>query len=90
MTVNILGEEGRFARVGFAVVLDATAISSAVGNKTPLMRDAALTILTGYGSEDLQSQAGMERLRAELTNEIVALFPDGEVIRVVLTELLVQ
>ena len=90
MTVNLVGEEGRYARVGFAVVLDSTAESGAVGMKVPLMRDATLTVMTGFDSTELQTAAGMERLRQELSDAIVAIFPDGEVIRAVLTELIVQ
>ena len=90
MTVNLVGEEGRYARVGFAVVLDATAESGAVGKKMPLMRDATLTVMTGFNSAELQTAEGMERLRDELSDAVVAIFPDGEVIRAVLTELIVQ
>jgi flagellar FliL protein len=90
MTVNLVGEEGRYARVGFAVVLDSTAESGAVGVKVPLMRDATLTVMTGFDSTELQTAEGMERLRHELSDAIVAFFPDGEVIRAVLTELIVQ
>lgn len=90
LTVNLVGEEGRYARVAFAVVLDSTANQSIVGGKVPLMRDAALTTMTGFNSEELQTEAGMERLRQELSDAMVALFPDGEVLRAVLTELIVQ
>ena len=90
MTVNLVGEEGRYARVGFAVVLDSTAESGAVGMKVPLMRDATLTVMTVFDSTELQTAEGMERLRQELSDAIVAIFPDGEVIRAVLTELIVQ
>jgi flagellar FliL protein len=90
LTVNIVGEENRYARVGFAVVLNATADSGAVGLKVPLLQDAALAILTRYDAATLQSPEGQERLRQELSEASVALFPDGEVLRAVLTELIVQ
>ncbi len=90
LTVNLVGEEGRYARVGFAVVLTDLADSGAVAGKIPLMRDAALSIMTGFTSTELQSAEGMERLRQELSDALVALFPDGEVLRAVLTELIVQ
>ena len=90
MTVNLIGEEGRYARIGFAVVLDSTADSGAVGKKMPLMRDATLTVMTEFDSVELQTAEGMERLRKELSDAVVAIFPDGEVIRAVLTELIVQ
>jgi flagellar basal body-associated protein FliL len=46
--------------------------------------------MTGFGSAELQTREGMERLRQALTDEMVALFPGGEVLRAVLTELIVQ
>jgi flagellar basal body-associated protein FliL len=46
--------------------------------------------MTGFDSVELQTAEGMERLRKELSDAVVAIFPDGEVIRAVLTELIVQ
>jgi flagellar FliL protein len=90
LTVNLVGEEGRFARLGFAVVLKEGADTSVVGAKLPLLRDAAITVMTGYGSTELQTAEGMTKLRQELSDEMASLFPDGEIIRAVLTELIVQ
>jgi flagellar FliL protein len=90
LTVNLVGEEGRYAKVGFAMVLVQGANQTLVAGKLPLVRDAALSIMTGFGSAELQTQEGMDRLRGEMTDAAVELFPDGEVIRIVLTELIVQ
>lgn len=90
LTVNLMNEEGRYARVGFAVVLAEGANQGAVGARIPLMRDAAISTMTNFDSAELQSAEGMERLRTELSAAMVALFPDGEVLRAVLTELIVQ
>lgn len=90
MTVNLVGEEGRYARLGFAVVLDSLADSGAVGSKVPLLQDAALGIMVHYDAATLQTVEGQEQLRQELSDASVALFPDGEVLRAVLTELIVQ
>jgi flagellar protein FliL len=90
MTVNLMGEEGRYARIGFAVVLSVEADRAIVGTKVPLMRDAALSTMTAYTSDELQSPDGVERVRADLTEAMVDLFPDGAIIRAVLTELIVQ
>lgn len=90
LTVNITGEESRYARVGFAVVLDSLADPTVVEGKLPLLQDAALQVMVKYDSATLQSVAGQEQLRQELSDASVALFPDGEVLRAVLTELIVQ
>ena len=90
LTVNITGEESRYARLGFAVVLDSLADPGVVEGRLPLLQDAALSIMVKYDSATLQSAVGQEQLRQELSNASVALFPDGEVLRAVLTELIVQ
>jgi flagellar basal body-associated protein FliL len=72
------------------MVLVQGANQTLVAGKLPLVRDAALSIMTGFGSAELQTQEGMDRLRGEMTDAAVELFPDGEVIRIVLTELIVQ
>ncbi len=90
MTVNLVGEEGRYARLGFAVVLDSLADSGVVGSKVPLLQDAALGVMVHYDAATLQTVEGQEQLREELSDASVALFPDGEVLRAVLTELIVQ
>ena len=71
-------------------MLSADADNGVVGARVPLLRDAALTIMTDFSSAELQTAAGMERLRPSLSERAVELFPDGEVLRAVLTELIVQ
>ncbi len=90
LTVNLVGEENRYARLGFAVVLDSLADAGAVESKLPLLQDAAIGVMVHYDSTTLQSVEGQEQLRQELTDASIALFPDGEVLRAVLTELIVQ
>ncbi len=90
MTVNIGGDGTRYARLGFAVVLNAEATPETVAEKIPLLQDAAIRIMAGFTAEELVTTDGQDRLREALTEEAVALFPDGEVLRAVLTELIVQ
>lgn len=87
MTVNL--PEDHYAKVGFALVLSAEAVADEVKAHLPLMQDAALEILTGFDADELHSHEGMERLKTELTEHATAEF-EGQVLRVVLTELLVQ
>lgn len=80
----------RYAKVGIAVVLSQTADSGLVGNRVPLIQDAAITVLTHFTAEQLLTDTGLEDLRKQLTDATVELFPDGDVMRVVLTQLVVQ
>ena len=91
MTVNLADEEElRYARVGIAVVLSETADSAVVGTKIPLVQDAAITVIAGMSSDDLRTPSGIEALRSTLTARAVEMFPDGDVVRVVLTEMIIQ
>lgn len=89
LTTNLAGST-RYARVGIALVLTADADPAAVASRLALVKDAAISEIGSHEAETLQSDGGTEALRVGLTERIVALFPDGEVSRVALTELLVQ
>jgi flagellar protein FliL len=89
MTAN-LSQSGRYARVTFAVVLREGADAAAVEASFPLLQDAALTTLSGLSADDLRGPEGVGELRAELTDAARRLHPDGDVSRVVLTDLVIQ
>lgn len=89
LTTNLAGST-RYARVGIALVLTADADATAVESRFALVKDAAISEIGSHTAETLQAATGTEQLRAGLAERIVPLFPDGEVSRVVLTELLVQ
>jgi flagellar protein FliL len=89
MTAN-LAQSGRYARVTFAVVLREGADASAVEASFPLLKDAALTTLSGLSADDLRGPEGVGELRSELTGAARRLHPEGEVSRVVLTDLVIQ
>ena len=90
MTVNIGGDGTRYARLGFALVLSAEATPETVAEKIPLLQDAAIKVMAGFGADELVTAEGQDRLRQALTDEATSLFPNGEVLRAVLTELIVQ
>lgn len=90
MTANLAGPEVHYAKLSFAAVLIAGADEAAVAERFPLLRDAAITELSTFQVEHLRTTEGMEELRKRLTARAQAVYPDGEVRRVVLTELVVQ
>jgi flagellar FliL protein len=91
MTVAVDGSDGpHFARVSFAVVLAEGADTAAVGNRIQLLQDRALTVITGYSADLLRTTEGLETLRTDLTAAAHELYPEGEVLRVILTEMIVQ
>lgn len=90
VTTNLAGSPGRYARVGVALVLAADADPVAVQGRIALVKDAALRVIGRQEAAALQTPEGSTALRAQLTEEITAVYPEGTVLRVVLTELLVQ
>ena len=91
ITVTMSGDPVRYVKATFALVMEETADRSAVEGKLPLMYDAAISVIGGYDADDLRTPAGLDRLRSDLTERATEdVFPDGEVIRVVLTEVIVQ
>lgn len=91
MTVNLAdGDVTRYARVTFGVVLPEGVDSGEVGERMPILKDAALSVIAGFESAELLTAGGLDRLRAQLTERAREVYTGGEVLRVVLTEVLVQ
>lgn len=90
MTVTLTDDPIRYARVSFAVVLPMGGDSAAVGDRVPVLKDAVLDVMSGYAVADLVGPEALGILRAELTESALGVYEDGEIIRVVLTEVLVQ
>lgn len=90
MTVNLAGEDMRYARIKFAVVLPEGGDTAAVGERFPVLKDAVLGVVSGYSADQLLGPSSLDDLRAEFTTAAQDVWPDGEVLRVVITEVLVQ
>lgn len=78
------------ARVALALVLAEGVDGEAITARSPLLEDALLREVATMNADVLRSAEGSNQLRANLTAHAQEIWPDGEVIRVVLTELLVQ
>ncbi|QBI21245.1 flagellar basal body-associated FliL family protein [Egibacter rhizosphaerae] len=90
MTANLAGGDLRFARVGIALVLEEGREAAEVEGRFPLMQDAALDELAAMTPEELTSEEGVAQLRDRLTDRAHEIYDEGEVVRVALTELIIQ
>ncbi len=90
MTTSLAGPGTHFVRVEIGAVLNATTAEADVEAAFPLLRDAALSVLMGFDADTLRSVAGADTLRTELTAAAQEIWEDEEVLRIVLTDLLVQ
>lgn len=90
MTVNLANLHNRYARISFAVVLSEGTVQDQVAPRFPLLQEAVLRGVTLFTPEDLRGPEGFDALSTALTEQAKTVYPEGEVLRVVLTELLVQ
>ena len=90
MTTSLAGGGTHYARVDIAAVTNAAADPTALEEDFPLMRDQALTVIMGFTAEQLRTVEGADQLRDALTEKAQTVWEDDQVLRVVLTDLLVQ
>lgn len=89
MTVN-LADATRYARVSFSLVLVEGLTVDAVAAKYPYLKEAVLFEFSKVSAPDLRAPGGLDGIATRLSEGARAIYTDGEVIRLVLTELLVQ
>lgn len=90
IVVNLDGSTTRYARVGLAIVAAEGASAEAILARVALLKDAAISKIASYPSEKLQTAKGHQQLRSALSKSARRIYADGEVVRVVLTELVIQ
>ena len=90
MTITLADDPVRYARLTFAVVLPEGGDSAAVGERMPVLKDGVLDVVAGMTAADLVGPEALASLRENLTEKALEIYADGEVLRVVLTEVLVQ
>ena len=89
MTIT-LADPGRYALVGLAVELGKTATAEKFTPEMPLLKDATVRKLAGWTAAKLLSTTGQEDVRTQLTDQAQQLFGKDSVVKVLLTELIVQ
>jgi flagellar basal body-associated protein FliL len=90
MTITLADDPVRYARLKFAVVLPEGGDTTVVGDRVPLLKDAVLGAISGYTVDQLVGVDALNTLRDQLTASALTVFTEGEVLRVVITEVLVQ
>jgi flagellar basal body-associated protein FliL len=90
MTVTLSDDPVRYARLKFAVVLPEGGDTAAVGDRVPVLKDAVLDVVSAYTAAELVGPDALGVLREQLTEQALSVYTEGEVLRVVLTEVLVQ
>ena len=89
-TVSLGGDPPRFAMITYSAVLSVDATADMVAPDLPRMRSAAQVAFRGEDADALHTEAGFLALQDELTAVAHDLWPDGEVVEVLIESLLVQ
>jgi flagellar FliL protein len=90
VTVNLADAGFHYARVGFGIVLTTTASSKEVEERLPLFKDQAISTVGGFQSRVLKTVEGQDELRHRLTEVAFELYGEEEIVKVILTEIVVQ
>ena len=90
MTINLADQSPRYAAVGMSLELTATGSSDEVTKGIPILKDAALRKLSAHTAASLLAPTGQDEVRSELTAQAQEIFGKDQVMRVLLTQLVVQ
>lgn len=90
MTVTLSGDPVHYAKIKFAVVLPEGGDTTVIGDRVPILKDAVLGKVSGFTIDDLLGPEALDTLRTEITDAALSVFTEGEVLRAVVTEVLVQ
>jgi flagellar FliL protein len=90
VTVNLADAGFHYARVGFGIVLTTTANSKEVEERLPLFKDEAIRAVGAFQSRELKTVEGQDELRHRLTEVAFELYGEEEIMKVILTEIVVQ
>lgn len=90
MTVNLADSTVRYARIKVGLVLPVDGDSTTIGERMPILKDSILGVVGRYDAATLLEPDTLDELRRRFTDEANEVWTEGEVLRVVITELLVQ
>jgi flagellar FliL protein len=90
VTVNLADAGFHYARVGFGIVLTTTANSKEIEERLPLFKDEAIRAVGGFQSRVLKTVKGQDELRHRLTEVAFKLYGEEEIMKVILTDIVVQ
>lgn len=89
-TVSLGGDPPRFAMITYSAVLSVDATADMVSADLARMRSQAQVAFRGKDADALHTEAGFLALQDELTAVAHQVWPDGEVVEVLIESLLVQ
>lgn len=90
VTVNLADPGFHYARVGFGLVLTTSAKYKTIEERLPLFKDEAIRTVGKFESRVLKTVEGQDELRRRLSEVASELYGEEEILKVILTEIVVQ
>lgn len=90
-TVNLKSDSGRrYLKVTMSLELDGGEISMELDNKSPVIRDRVIRILTSKTLEEISSSKGKQKVSTQIMDTLNAMISDGQIRGIYFTEFVIQ
>ncbi|MDY0123780.1 flagellar basal body-associated protein FliL [Sulfurimonas sp.] len=90
-TVNLKSDAGRrYLKATLSLELDGKELSIELDNKSPVIRDRIIRILTSKTLEEISSKKGKQKVSEQIVDTLNSMITDGSVRSVYFTEFVIQ
>ncbi len=90
-TVNLKSDSGRrYLKVTMSLELEGKELSMELDNKSPVIRDRVIRILTSKSLEEISSKKGKQKVSDQIMDTLNAMTSDGRIKGIYFTEFVVQ
>jgi len=90
-TVNLKSDAGRrYLKVTMSLELEGEELSLELDNKSPVLRDRVIRILTSKTLEEISSKKGKQKISEQIMDTLNAMISDGRIKGIYFTEFVVQ
>ncbi len=90
-TVNLKSDAGRrYLKVTMSLELEGEELSMELDNKSPVLRDRIIRILTSKTLEEISSKKGKQKVSDQIMDTLNAMISDGQIKGIYFTEFVIQ
>ena len=90
-TVNLKSDAGRrYLKVTMSLELEGEELSLELDNKSPVLRDRIIRILTSKSLEEISSKKGKQKVSEQIMDTLNAMISDGTIQGIYFTEFVIQ
>ncbi|MEZ5408070.1 MAG: flagellar basal body-associated FliL family protein [Acidimicrobiales bacterium] len=90
MILNLAGPDETYLKIRLALVLDTLTVAEEFQLELPIAQDVAVQYLSSLEPDEFRSAEGREHVKQELTTRLKEAYHDEHVLRVLITELVMQ